>query len=190
MYEYQVCPIVEGRCADLSFRLAVYEAGHALTARAMGFEVLSVKMLPRPPMLESDKVLKGFSLRSVTAVLENRCIELFGGQIAEQHVCQTASCCSGDVARIDELTRLIAGIEGKRTGEDIWFELEDVAQKIFDNEPIRDAILPIAEFLHEQVEAGHSVVPGHRIEVMMDKLLAPMPEPKATGFLGRLKRRG
>ncbi|MFT7594385.1 MAG: hypothetical protein ACI8R4_001705 [Paracoccaceae bacterium] len=45
----------KGRCADQTFRLAVYEAGHALTARALGLKLVSVRMLPRPPVLISDK---------------------------------------------------------------------------------------------------------------------------------------
>ncbi len=187
MYEQAICPVQQGRCADLAFRLSIYEAGHALTARALGFEVLSVKMLPRPPILESDKVLRGFSLKSVVAVLENRCIELFGGQIAEEHCCETSSCCSGDVARIDELTRLIAGIEGKRRPEDVWFELEEIAQNCFRSEKMREAILPIAEYLYDQVEAGHSVIPGSRIETMMDRLVGPR-EVQRAGFFGFGKR--
>ncbi len=188
MYEYQVCPVPEGRCSDLSYRLAVYEAGHALTARALGFKVLSVKMLPRPPILESDKVLHGSSLRALSAVLENRCIELFGGQIAEEHACQTSSCCSGDVARIDELTRLVSGLDGRRTPEDIWFELEDVAQDIFSHENIREAILPLADFLHDEVDSGHHVVSGQRVEALMNELLGP-PEKARGGFLARLMNR-
>lgn len=183
MYEYQVCPIQKGRCADLSYRLAIYEAGHALTARALGFEVLSVKMLPRPPMLESDKVLKGGSIRALTDLLANRCIELFGGRIAEDHACQSSSCCDGDTARIDELCRLIAGLQGGDP-EEIWFELEDVALDIFSNEKVRDAIVPIADFLYERVEAGRPVVDGAEVEALMDRLLDKRPEKKKG--LGRL----
>jgi len=188
MYEHQLCPMPEGRCADLAFRLAVYEAGHALTARALGFKVMNVKMLPRPPILESDKVLEGSSQRALIPLLENRCIELFGGQIAEEHACKTSSCCSGDVARIDELTRLISGLDGRRTHEDIWFELEDVAIEIFENENVREAILPIAEFLYDEVEGGLHVVSGRKVEELMDELLG-VPEKKRGGLLGKLMSR-
>jgi hypothetical protein len=173
MYENDLCPLPKGRCADLGYRLAVYEAGHALTARAMGFSILGIKMLPRPPVMESDKVLRGNGLRALAHVLENRCIELFGGQIAEEHACGTNSCCSGDVARIDELTRLIAGIEGDRDPETIWFELEDVALNVFSEVRTREAILPLAEFLHGEVEAGRPMVPGQRVEALLDDLVGP-----------------
>jgi len=188
MYEYQVCPVPEGRCADLAYRLSVYEAGHALTARALGFKVLSVKMLPRPPILESDKILRGNSLRALAEVLENRCIELFGGQIAEEHACATSSCCSGDVARIDELTRLVSGLDGRRTPDDIWFELEDVAQEIFSHDKVREAILPLADFLYQEVDKGHHVIPGQRIEALMNELLGP-PEKARGGIFARLLTR-
>jgi hypothetical protein len=187
MYE-NYCPIPGGRCADLGYRLAVYEAGHALTARAMGFAILSITMLPRPPVMESDKVLRGNTLHSLSAVLENRCIELFGGQIAEQHACASASCCSGDVARIDELTRLISGIEGDRSPEEIWFALEDVAEQVFSEKRIRDAILPLAEFLHSEVEAGRPVVPGDAVEAMLDELVGPRPERQRRGLRRLLSR--
>lgn len=173
MYEQDVCPLPKGRCADLGYRLAVYEAGHALTARAMGFSILGITMLPRPPVMESDKVLVGNGLGALSKVLENRCIELFGGQIAEEHACGTNSCCSGDVARIDELCRLISGIEGDRSPEDIWFETEDVAIEIFSDERRREAILPLAEFLHSEVEAGRPKVSGDRVEALLDDLVGP-----------------
>jgi hypothetical protein len=188
MYETPVCPVPEGRCADLAYRLAVYEAGHALTARALGFRVLSVTMLPRPPILESDKVLEGSSQRALIPLLENRCIELFGGQIAEEHACKTSSCCSGDVARIDELTRLVSGLDGKRTPEEIWFELEDVALDIFSSEKVRAAVVPIAELLFSEVGQGNNVIPGARVEALMDELLG-RPEKARGGLLSRLMSR-
>ena len=67
----------ERHCDDLAYRLAVYEAGHALTARALGLSILRIAMLPRPPMMESDKVMRGSMLSALTGVLENRVIELF-----------------------------------------------------------------------------------------------------------------
>jgi len=185
MYE-EVCPLPRGRCADLNYRLAVYEAGHALTARSMGFEILSITMLPRPPVMESDKILRGNTLGSLIEVLENRCIELFGGQIAEQHACGTNSCCSGDVARIDELCRLISGIEGKRDAETIWFELEEVAERVFSDERTHDAILPLAEFLFAEVEAGRPAVPGDLVEAKLDELVAPRAGKGSRSLAARL----
>lgn len=185
MYE-EVCPLPKGRCADLNYRLAVYEAGHALTARAMGFEVLAITMLPRPPLMESDKVLRGNTLGSLVEVLENRCIELFGGQIAEQHACGTNSCCSGDVARIDELCRLISGIDGRRDAETIWFDLEEVAERVFADQRTHDAILPLAEFLFSEVEAGRPAVPGKLIEAKLDELVAPRAGKGSRSLAARL----
>lgn len=188
MYEQDVCPLPKGRCADLGYRLAVYEAGHALTARAMGFTILGITMLPRPPVMESDKILRGNGLRALAEVLENRCIELFGGQIAEEHACGTNSCCSGDVARIDELTRLISGIEGDRTPEEIWFTLEDVALDLFDDQRRREAILPLAEYLHAEVEAGRPMVPGGRVEALLDELVGPREGRGKRGLAGLFAR--
>lgn len=190
MYE-DVCPLPRGRCADLNYRLAVYEAGHALTARAMGHEVLAITMLPRPPLMESDKILRGNTLNSLIEVLEARCIELFGGQIAEQHACGTNSCCSGDVARIDELCRLIAGIDGMRDAESIWFQLEEMAEKVFSDQQTHDAILPFAEFLFAEVEAGRPKVPGKLVEAKLDELVAPRKGAGSRGLAARFlsKRR-
>lgn len=188
MYEQDVCPLPKGRCADLGYRLAVYEAGHALTARAMGFTILGITMLPRPPVMESDKVLHGNGLRALAHVLENRCIELFGGQIAEEHACGTNSCCSGDVARIDELCRLISGIEGDRTPEEIWFHTEDVAIEIFSDERRRDAILPLAEYLFNEVEAGRPRVPGAQVEALLDDLVGPRKSRAKRGLSGLFTR--
>ena len=185
MYE-EVCPLPQGRCADLNYRLAVYEAGHALTARAMGHEVLAITMLPRPPLMESDKILRGNTLNSLIEVLENRCIELFGGQIAEQHACGTNSCCSGDVARIDELCRLVAGIDGKRDAETIWFQLEDIAERVFSDERTHDAILPLAEFLYAEVEAGRPAVPGDLVEAKLDDLVAPRKGKGSRSLASRI----
>lgn len=173
------------RCDDLGYRLAAYEAGHAITARALGIDILSVTMLPRPPVMASDKILRGNTLNALVAVLENRCIELFGGQIAEHHTCASGTAFSGDVARIDELCRLISGIDGKRSVEDVWFELEDVAERIFGEERYRSAILPLAGFLHEEVAAGRPVVPGKTVEAKLDELVGPRKAGGRRG-LGRL----
>lgn len=186
MYE-TYCPLPAGRCSDLDFRLAVYEAGHALTARALGFTILTVKMRPRPPVMESDKVVRGNAINGLLSVLENRCIELFGGQIAEAHACKSHSCCDGDVARIDELCRLIAGLEGSgRMAEDIWFELEDVADEIFAREHVREAIVPLAEFLFGEVEEGRVIIPGTKVEAMLDELLGARADKSRSRLLASL----
>ena len=156
----------------------------------MGFEVLAVTMLPRPPVMESDKILHGNSLQLADrGCWKTAASSCSAARSPKQHACGTNSCCSGDVARIDELTRLIAGIDGKRSHEDILFELEDVAIDIFKPQAVRDAVVPIAEFLYSQVEAGHQVIPGSRIEKIMDDLVGVTEKPKAGGFFGRLVRR-
>lgn len=168
MYTEPACTVPEGRCAEQAFRLSVYEAGHALTARALGLRVISVRMLPRPPVLVSDKVFGG-DWESFIETLEIRIVELFGGLIAEEYTCASATCCSGDVARIDELTRLVAGLSQEGDHEFIWDKLEDVAQKIFDQQKNVDAILPIAEFLYQRVLDGEEVVNGEDVERELDK---------------------
>jgi len=177
---------VERRCDDLAYRLAVYEAGHALSARALGLSILNITMLPRPPVMASDKVMRGSLLSALTSVLESRCIELFGGQIAEHHACHSATVFSGDVARIDELCRLISGIEGRRTVEEVWFELEDVAEAVFADDAIRAAILPLADFLFNEVEAGRPVVPGEKVEELLDGLVGPRAGKGSRGLAARI----
>lgn len=190
MSDAVICPLPTGRCADPNFRLAVYEAGHALSARAMGFRVLKFTMLPRPPILESDKVLRGNSIAGLVAMLENRAIELFGGQIAEDLACSTSSCCSGDVSRIDELTRLISGLRGDKSPDDTWFDLEDFAMEFFKDDSIAGAIVPIAEFLYEKVKAGETVIAGDEIEELMDRLIgAPAKPGKVSSLLNKLAGR-
>lgn len=170
------CPLPTGRCADHEFRLTVYEAGHALTARALHLKILSVQMFPRPPMLTSDKTFSGNRIGGLVQMLESRVIELFGGQIAETVACSSNTCCSGDVSRIDELTRLIAGLKGVEESEDVWFELEDVAESIFENQQYRDAIIPIAEFLHQRVLDGWEIIDGADIEAELDKYVPAAPK--------------
>jgi len=182
------CPLPTGDCADESFRLAIYESGHALTARALGIEIIHVRMRPRPPVLASDKTISGNSIGALLETLENRVIELFGGQIAEEHVCDTNSCCSGDVARIDELCNLIAGLSGSGDKDALWFELEDKALEIFADQRYRDAVLPIARFLHGQVENGAAEIDGKLIETELDKYLPRQKKKKGLGsFLFRGK---
>lgn len=175
------CPIPTGACADESFRLAIYEAGHALTARALGIEIIYVRMRPRPPVLASDKTISGNTIGALLETLENRVVELFGGQIAEEHVCGTNSCCSGDVARIDELCNLISGISGSGDKDTVWFDLEDKALEIFANQHYRDAVLPIAQFLHDQVENGATEINGKLIDAELDKYLPPLQKKKRLG---------
>lgn len=175
------CPAQNGLCADESFRLAIYESGHALTARALGIHIIYVRMRPRPPVLASDKTISGNTIGALLETLENRVIELFGGQIAEEHVCNTNSCCSGDVARIDELCNLIAGISGQGDKDSIWFELEDKALDIFKDQAYRDAVLPIAKFLHAQVERGSTEIDGKLIDAELDKYLPPLQKKRGLG---------
>jgi len=177
MYTEPTCAVPEGRCAEQAFRLAVYEAGHALTARALGLRVISVRMLPRPPILVSDKAF-GQDWDSFIETLEIRIIELFGGLLAEEFTCSSATCCSGDVARIDELTRLVAGLSEEGDHEFIWDKLENVAQKIFDQKRNQDAILPLAEFLYQRVLDGEEFVNGKDVEVELDRLVPFAPKKK------------
>ncbi len=159
----------EDRRADLTFRLSVYEAGHALTARALGLKLISVKMLPRPPALISDKAFASGKWDDFIETLEIRIIELFGGQIAEELACATNSCCSGDIARIDELSRLVAGLRGGMDAETVMFDLEDAAREIFADPVYADAIMPISEFLFQRVTGGQEIVPGPDVETEIDK---------------------
>lgn len=163
------------RCLDLTYRLSVYEAGHALTARALGLKLISVRMLPRPPVLISDKVFANDKLDAFTETLEIRIIELYGGQIAEEHACGTNTCCSGDIARIDELSRIVAALTGVDDPETVMFDLEDAAREIFTNPSYLDAILPIAEFLCQRVTGGQEIIDGPDIEAEMDKYLPAAP---------------
>ena len=69
---------VDERCKDEGFRQAVYQAGHALSARALGLKLISFKVLPRPPILVSDKTFSSFDWVSFIEMLEIRIIELMG----------------------------------------------------------------------------------------------------------------
>ena len=179
------CALPSGRCADNEFRLTVYEAGHALSARAMSLKIISVRMLPRPPMLVSDKTVAGNNINALVQTLENRVIELFGGQIAEEYICSSHSCCSGDVSRIDELARLIAGLTGVEDSDLVWFELEDQANKIFKSDKYKDAILPIAEFLYQKTREGAAVIDGAELEQELDKYVPPLDQKRGlSGFFG------
>lgn len=166
---------VHDRCGDQTFRLSVYEAGHALTARALGLKLLSVQMLPRPPVLISDKAFATNKWDDFIETLEVRIIELFGGQIAEEHACGTNTCCSGDIARIDELSRLVAGLKDLEDSETVMFDLEDAARMIFDNPAYRDAIIPVAQFLSQRVAQGREIIDGPDIEAEIDKYIPAEP---------------
>lgn len=180
MYAETSAQAPEGQCADLAFRLAVYEAGHALTARALGLKILSVRMLPRPPVLISDKAFANNNWDSFIEMLEVRVIELFGGQIAEEAACSCNTCGIGDIARVDELSRLIAGLDGDADPETVMFDLEDVALKIFAKPEYKNAIIPIATFLADQVKDGCELIKGPDIEAELDKYL-PRPAKQKWG---------
>jgi len=178
VYSDPDCAVREGRCGEHEFRLAVYEAGHALTARALGLNILSVRMLPRPPVLVSDKTFTNNDWNSFIETLEIRIIELFGGQIAEELACNCNTCGSGDIARIDELARLIAGLGEALDHETVLFDLEDVAQGIFADEKVRDAVLPIAEFFHARMMNKREEIPGSDIEAELDRYIPRKPKEK------------
>ncbi len=177
MYDEVLGRAPRDRCADQTYRLSVYEAGHALSARALGLKLVSVRMLPRPPVLISDKPFANNDWGAFIETLENRMIELFGGQIAEEHVCATNTCCSGDIARIDELSRLVSGLGGTADAESVMFALEDAAQEIFADQAFRDAIIPIADFLYQRVSEGREVISGPDIEAELDKLVPATASP-------------
>ncbi len=176
-----LCTPATGRCAEQQYRLSVYEAGHALAARAMKLRILSVRILPRPPELVSDKIFEGNNWGSFIEMLELRVIELFCGQIAEELVCDSSSCCSGDVTRIDELTRLIAGLNEAGDTATVWFGLEEIAEKIFADPQYRAAIEPLAEFLYDRFSKGHEEIDGRELEAELDKHVPPLPARK-TGL--------
>ncbi len=160
---------VDERCKDESFRQAVYQAGHALSARALGLKLISFKVLPRPPILVSDKTFSGFDWVSFIEMLEIRIIELMGGRMAEMYVCKSHESFTGDVSRIDELTRLVAGLDDNRDPDEVWFDLEDIAEKIFAQQDYLDAIIPMAEFFYQEVKIGHEEIQGTDIESELDK---------------------
>lgn len=170
-------PGQESLCDDHVFRLSIYEAGHALTARALGLKIVSVRMLPRPPVMVSDKAFATNNWGAFIETLEIRVIELFGGQIAEETACKSNSCCSGDMTRIDELCRLISGLDGETDHETVMFGLEDDARKIFAEDRYREAIIPIARFLHQKTTDGYSEISGEDIEAELDKYVPRTEQP-------------
>lgn len=176
------------QCGDDTFRLCVYEAGHTITAYLLRQKIVSVQLLPRPPMTIAEKKFVSHSWDSFMDILENRALELFGGQIAEEEVCGSTSCCSGDISRIDEISRILAGlsVEDEVDSEEILFELEDRAKEMFAPEHVREAILPVAEYLFEQEEADKMEVDGKAITKIIERYIPRPPEEKG-GLLKLLK---
>lgn len=176
------------RCGDDTFRLSVYEAGHTITAYLLRQKIVSVRMLPRPPMTIAEKKFISHSWDSFMDILENRALELFGGQIAEETICGSTSCCAGDISRIDEISRILAGlsVEDEVDSEEILFELEDRAKEMFAPDYVREAILPVAEFLYEQEMDGHMEVKGRSVTKIIEQYIPQPPEEK-RGLLKLLK---
>ena len=176
------------KCSDDTFRLSVYEAGHTITAYLLNQKIVTVRMLPRPPMTIAEKKFVSHSWDSFMDILENRALELFGGQIAEQMVCGSTACCSGDISRIDEISRILAGlsVEDDVDSEEILFELEDRAQAMFAPDHVRAAIVPVAEYLYEQEEAGHMEVGGKAVTKIIAQYI-PSPPKEKGGLLKMLK---
>ena len=174
-------------CNDTTFRLAIYEAGHAITAFLLSQKIVSIQMLPRPPVTVTEKTFSTFSWNSFTEILENRALELFGGQIAEQIYCDSTSCCSGDISRIDEISRILEALysEDDVDSEDILFDLEERAAEMFAPEVVRDAVLPIAQYLYDLEEAGHIEINGQDVTKVIEKYI-PRPEVPKPTLLERL----
>jgi len=181
---------LEDKITDPVYRLCVYEAGHALVARALDKRILHVRMLPRPPETVTDKVFRSNDWGSFYAVLEERVLELFGGQLAEDIVCGSTTCCAGDISRIDELTRIMAGLGGDEDHEEIYFRLEEQAAEILSDARFRDAIVPLADYLFDCDSAGELEIAGAAIEDLID-CFAPRPQGnRPGGFRGLLTRMG
>lgn len=176
------------RCTDDTFRLCVYEAGHAITAYLLNQKIVSVQMLPRPPMTIAEKKFISHSWDSFMDILENRALELFGGQIAEATMCGNTTCCAGDISRIDEISRILAGlsVNDEVDSEEILFELEDRAIAMFAADGVREAIMPVAEYLYEQEEAGHMEVKGKAVTKIIARHI-PRPPQEKGGLLKLLK---
>jgi len=174
------------RCSDDTFRLSVYEAGHTITAYLLNQKIVTVRMRPRPPMTIAEKKFISHSWDSFMDILENRALELFGGQIAEELVCGSTSCCSGDISRIDEISRILAGlsVEDDLDSEEILFELEDRAKNMFAPDHVRAAIIPVAEYLCEQENAGLMEISGKKVAQIIEQFI-PRP-PKEKGGLLKL----
>ena len=175
-------------CDDEAYRLSVYMAGHAITAYLLGQQITSIIMLPRPPMMLAEKAFASHNWDSFIETLENRVLELFGGQTAEEMICGHSSCCSGDISRIDEITRILEALYGEDDydSEEILFDLEDKTQEMFADQQVHDAILPVAEFFFEHEEAGEMEIDGKAVTRIIDQYV-PAPEKKKQGILELLK---
>lgn len=182
LVEPEVCAKPLGRCSDEAYRLAVYQSGHALVARALGHRIIQIRMLPRPPITITDKTFVGNNWDSFMEVLEKRVIELFGGQIAEEIICDATHCCTGDIHRIDELTRLLAGLMDIPDHEEIFFRFEKVAQDIFEKEEYRALITPLSEFLFAKEEKGEYEIPGIEVEAVINRHLGPLQANQKKGL--------
>lgn len=179
-------------CNDQAFRLSVYEAGHAITAYLLGHKIISIQLLPRPPMLVAEKTFANLSWNSFIGTLESRMMELFGGQIAEEIICEHSSCCAGDISRIDEISRILFALYSDddidlESSEDVLFEFEERTQEMFASQGVREAILPVAEYIYAQEEAGQIEIDGAAVIQEIEKYL-PRPEKENSGFFGFLKR--
>lgn len=175
-------------CQDTTFRLSVYEAGHAITAYLLDQKIVSIQMFPRPPMTFTDKHFDSHSWDSFIEILEIRVLELFGGPIAEGIVCQSSSCCTGDISRIDEITRILDALHGEDDidSEDILFDLEDRAEEMFEPQNVKDTILPLAKFLYQQEMDGHIEIDGKEVTKIIKQHI-PKAKPEKNGLLKLLR---
>ena len=171
---------LEYDCEDTTFRLSVYEAGHAITAYLLDQKIVSIQMFPRPPMTFTDKCFDSHSWDSFVEILEIRVPELFGGPIAEDIVCKGSSCCTGDISRIDEITRILEALHGEDDidSEDILFDLEDRAEEMFKPQNVKDAILPVAKYLFQQEMDGHIEIDGKEVTRIISDYIPPVKHKK------------
>ncbi|MEO5335856.1 MAG: hypothetical protein H7841_03035 [Magnetospirillum sp. WYHS-4] len=177
------------KCSDPLYRLSIYESGHALMAWALGQRIIHIRMLPRPCETVTEKAFLGNNWGSFCEILEMRVMELFGGQIAEEIVCGATACCTGDIPRIDEITRILGGIYEEEDHEDIFFRLESRTQDVFADERYRQAILPLADLLYARESAGDLEIEGRAVEDVIARFI-PKVKSQSKGplaFLNRLK---
>lgn len=175
------------KCSDPLYRLSIYEAGHALVAWALGQRIVHIRMLPRPCETVTEKTFIANNWGSFCEILEMRVMELFGGQIAEEIVCGATACCTGDIPRIDEITRILGGLYEEEDHEDIFFRLETRTQTIFADERYKQAILPIAELLYERESAGDLDIDGPSVEEVIQRFI-PRVKQKPTGAMAFLSK--
>lgn len=82
---------------------------------------------------------------------------------------------AADIARIDELSRLVSGLRGAVDAETVMFDLEDAAREIFAEPMYRDAIIPVADYLFQCVGQGREIIDGHDVEAEISKYIAATP---------------